>query len=310
VPPDRDFPRRASASTSYWRLRRHLPRRRPIRPRSSITRTRRESPVGVATFGRADRRDYEHNAFGTRLVAIRKERRSAGIDRLARSARIGRRRGQRRRRRDEPRRMLTGHNPGDKATATAAELPRSQRCAPAPAVISPRTRGDVRSRRRRLVPPGHESIGDAFLAVARANASSPLGRRPEGVLLRRIALDLTASANAGRIGSVRGRRFADAYIASWTGSWPAPPTASAGGGTGWTCGATATGRVRAEVRESQPHVWRWRDWIVESLNPTPATIAWSAKCSRRRTRPRQPGHAAGTGFLVRNSPSSAACLAR
>ena len=22
----------------------------------------------------------------------------------------------------------------------------------------------------------------------------------------------------------------------------------------------------AEVRESQPHIWRWRDWIVESLN--------------------------------------------
>jgi hypothetical protein len=21
-----------------------------------------------------------------------------------------------------------------------------------------------------------------------------------------------------------------------------------------------------EVRESQPHIWRWRDWIVESLN--------------------------------------------
>src|SRR5262249_24832799 len=22
----------------------------------------------------------------------------------------------------------------------------------------------------------------------------------------------------------------------------------------------------AEVRDSQPHIWRWRDWIVESLN--------------------------------------------
>ena len=21
-----------------------------------------------------------------------------------------------------------------------------------------------------------------------------------------------------------------------------------------------------EIRESQPHIWRWRDWIVESLN--------------------------------------------
>ncbi len=22
----------------------------------------------------------------------------------------------------------------------------------------------------------------------------------------------------------------------------------------------------AEVRESKPHIWRWRDWIIESLN--------------------------------------------
>ena len=44
-------------------------------------------------------------------------------------------------------------------------------------------------------------------------------------------------------------------------------TASAGAGTGWTSGATATGGASgAEVRNSQKHIWHWRDWIVESLN--------------------------------------------
>ena len=28
----------------------------------------------------------------------------------------------------------------------------------------------------------------------------------------------------------------------------------------------------AEIRESQPHIWRWRDWIVESLNRDRRTI--------------------------------------
>ncbi len=28
----------------------------------------------------------------------------------------------------------------------------------------------------------------------------------------------------------------------------------------------------AEVRESQPHIWRWRDWIVENLNGDRPTI--------------------------------------
>ncbi len=54
---------------------------------------------------------------------------------------------------------------------------------------------------------------------------------------------------------------------SWTACWPARATASAGAGIGWISGATATGMdSAARVRNSQPHIWHWRDWIVESLN--------------------------------------------
>ncbi len=43
--------------------------------------------------------------------------------------------------------------------------------------------------------------------------------------------------------------------------------ASAGDGTGWTSGGTAigTGSARRSAY-SHPHIWHWRDWIVESLN--------------------------------------------
>ena len=56
----------------------------------------------------------------------------------------------------------------------------------------------------------------------------------------------------------------------------------------------------AEVRESQPHIWRWRDWIVESLNADRPTTRWSADAGRRRAGAREARRAAASGFLVRN----------
>ena len=89
------------------------------------------------------------------------------------------------------------------------------------------------------------------------------------MLLRRLSLDLIglpptreelAAFEADDVaGLVREGRS--------IGCWPTRSTASAGAGTGWTSGATATGGDSAtEVRNSQKHIWHWRDWIVESLN--------------------------------------------
>jgi hypothetical protein len=57
----------------------------------------------------------------------------------------------------------------------------------------------------------------------------------------------------------------------------------------------------AEVRESQPHIWRWRDWIVESLNDDlPYDRMIVAMLAADETDPCDTGSLRATGFLVRN----------
>jgi hypothetical protein len=56
-----------------------------------------------------------------------------------------------------------------------------------------------------------------------------------------------------------------------------------------------------EIRESQPHIWRWRDWIVESLNADRGydrmiTLMLAAD----EAEPADPRALRATGFLVRN----------
>jgi hypothetical protein len=57
----------------------------------------------------------------------------------------------------------------------------------------------------------------------------------------------------------------------------------------------------AEVRESQPHIWRWRDWIVESLN---ADLGYDRMIVQMlaadEAAPEDPSALRATGFLVRN----------
>ncbi|MFI5456343.1 MAG: DUF1553 domain-containing protein [Isosphaerales bacterium] len=57
----------------------------------------------------------------------------------------------------------------------------------------------------------------------------------------------------------------------------------------------------AEVRESQPHIWRWRDWIVESLNrDMPYDRMIVAMLAADEAEPCDTGSLRATGFLVRN----------
>jgi len=56
-----------------------------------------------------------------------------------------------------------------------------------------------------------------------------------------------------------------------------------------------------EVRESQPHIWRWRDWIVESLNhDKPYDQMTVAMLAADEASPGDPDSLRATGFLVRN----------
>jgi mono/diheme cytochrome c family protein len=56
-----------------------------------------------------------------------------------------------------------------------------------------------------------------------------------------------------------------------------------------------------EVRESQPHIWRWRDWIIESLNSDkPYDRMIVEMLAGDELAPADPKTVRATGFLVRN----------
>ena len=62
---------------------------------------------------------------------------------------------------------------------------------------------------------------------------------------------------------------------------------------GWTDGK--------QVRDSQPHIWRWRDWIVESLNADKGYDQMLLEMlAADELSPDDPAALRATGFLVRN----------
>lgn len=62
---------------------------------------------------------------------------------------------------------------------------------------------------------------------------------------------------------------------------------------GWTDGG--------QVRDSKPHIWRWRDWIVESLNTNkPYDRMLQEMLAADELTPEDPDALRATGFLARN----------
>jgi hypothetical protein len=56
-----------------------------------------------------------------------------------------------------------------------------------------------------------------------------------------------------------------------------------------------------EIRESKPHIWRWRDWIIESLNTDkPYDQMVQEMLAADELAPDDPDALRATGFLVRN----------
>jgi hypothetical protein len=155
----------------------------------------------------------------------------------------------------------------------------------------------------RPVPAGRNPV-DAFLETAqRARGVSPRPEAPRAALLRRVTIDLiglppTPSETDAfladgspdayervvdrlladpRHGERWGRHFMDLWRYS---DW-----------AGW----------QQEVRESQPHIWRWRDWIVESVNADkPYDRMILEMLAGDELAPEDPATLRATGFLVRN----------
>ncbi len=153
-------------------------------------------------------------------------------------------------------------------------------------------------------PPGNPI--DAFLAAARE--ARGLVARPEAapeVLLRRVSLDLIglqptpAEQEAFRADTAPGAyervvdrlledpRHGERWARHWMDVWRYSDWA------GWTDGG--------QVRDSQRHIWRWRDWIVEALHAdTPYDRMLTAMLAADEVAPGDPETLRATGFLVRN----------
>ncbi|MCA1685587.1 MAG: DUF1549 domain-containing protein, partial [Planctomycetia bacterium] len=145
---------------------------------------------------------------------------------------------------------------------------------------------------------------DAFLASRHESLGlNPSPEAERDVLLRRVSLDLTGLVpSPGELRAFLADPSEDAYeravdrlLASprygerWARHWMDVWRYSDWDGYG------------AEVRESRPHIWRWRDWIVESLNAGKGYDRMVAEMlAADESSPDDPGRLRATGFLARN----------
>lgn len=257
------------------------------------------------------------NAFGTRLESVRSELKKAGkkttiADRLQAIA-------------DEDAdgdgapnliELLTGHAPGDgqdkpsavevaEVRKTLTEFVRFRNAypwRPFEAVKRPQVPAVARAAWV------HNPV-DAFIAAEHAERG--LTPRPEAakpVLLRRVTLDLTglpptpaelhaflADSSSDAYEKVVDRllespRHGERWGRHWMDVWRYSDWA------GWSGGN--------QIRDSQPHVWRWRDWIVESLNADKGYDRMIVEMlAADELTPEDTGALRATGYLVRNFKS-------
>ena len=145
---------------------------------------------------------------------------------------------------------------------------------------------------------------DRFLAAEHERQGlAPSPPAPKNVLLRRLYLDLIGlpptpaelRAFVADPSSDAYERVVDRLLASpqygerWGRHWMDVWRYSDWDGYG------------AEVRESQPHIWRWRDWIIQSLNADrPYDEMVMEMLAADEIAPGDPSALRASGFLVRN----------
>ena len=257
--------------------------------------------------------EFPHNPFGARLRQIAGEGRDGAkrpdlADRLAKVAEEDAD-GDGVANQSE---LLLGHNPGEpKDTPSPAELETlaakasgfsrhlaGYRWQPFQPVVRPTVPSDGTAT-------GTNPI-DAFLSEARRERG--LTVRPEAsreVLLRRVFMDLVGlnptpdeqrqfldDSAPGAYERLVDRLLADPrhgerWARHWMDVWRYSDWA------GWTDGN--------QVRDSKPHIWRWRDWIVEALNADKTYDRMVIEMlAADETASEDPAALRATGFLVRN----------
>lgn len=148
------------------------------------------------------------------------------------------------------------------------------------------------------------SIIDQFVAASHEkNGIAPLAPATPQTWLRRVTLDLTGipptpqeiAAFTSDTGADARERVVDRLLASprfgerWGRHWMDVWRYSDWDGYG------------NEIRESRPHIWRWRDWIIDSLNSDkPYDRMIAEMLAGDELAPDDPQTLRATGFLARN----------
>jgi len=257
--------------------------------------------------------EFPHNPFGARLRIVGKQLAANGqkkdiprrLQLLAREDSDGD--GV-----DNETELLLGHNPGDaRDTPSQKELTNAQkRRAEFRQFLASYRWRPFDPVARPPVPSAHGSWAlnpiDKFIAAEqRARGLKPRPEASKEVLLRRVYLDLIGLSPTpeelqafetdrspkayehvvdrlladGRYGERWGRHWMDVWRYS---DW-----------AGWTGGN--------QIRDSKPHIWRWRDWIIESLNEDKGYDRMILEMlAADELAPEDTNALRATGFLVRN----------
>ena len=258
--------------------------------------------------------DFPHNPFGDRLRILGEELSAAGKrkDISARLALVAHEDsdgdGI-----DNETELLAGGNPGDaKQVPTAEQLAAvSSRAAEFGKFLASYRWQPFERVQRPPIPKVKNADWvrtpvDAFIAAEHeARGLKPRPGASKSILLRRVYLDLIGlSPTPEEQRAFEEDRSSDAYekivdrlLADprhgerwgrhWMDVWRYSDWA------GWTDGK--------QVRDSQRHIWRWRDWIVESLNADRGYDRMATEMlAADELAPGDPGALRATGFLVRN----------
>lgn len=254
--------------------------------------------------------EFPHNAFGARLKSVGESLQKSGqrSDIARRLEKIAREDSDADGVPNETE-LLLEHNPGDaKDKPTAAELAGQGKVQTAFAAF--RSEYKWQPFESVVAPPVPISTSanpiDAFLAIdQKKHGLTPRPQADRRTLLRRVTLDLTGLSPtesemdsfladkspaayekvidrllaSPRYGERWGRHFMDVWRYS---DW-----------AGWADGG--------QIRDSQPHIWRWRDWIIESLNADKGYDRMVQEMlAADELAPSDPQALRATGFLARN----------
>ena len=145
---------------------------------------------------------------------------------------------------------------------------------------------------------------DTFVAAEQERLGLvPAPEAPRHVLLRRVYLDLTGlPPTRPEVVDFQNDQAPDAF-AKVVDRLLASPQYGERWGRHWmdVWRYSDWDGYAAEVRESQPHIWRWRDWIVESLNANQGYDQMiQDMLAADEIAPEDPARLRATGFLVRN----------